>query len=75
MPFIDVTIAEGRSPEVIRTLIHELHEAARRAIDAPAASIRVVIREVPLTHWAAGDQTLAEKRQAEQGTKGTQETR
>lgn len=68
MPFIDVTIAEGRSPEVIRTLIHELHEATRRAIDAPVASIRVVIREVPLTHWAAGDQTLAEKRQAEQGT-------
>ena len=52
MPLIDVTIAEGRSPEVIRTLIHELHEAACRAIDAPVASIRVVIREVPLTSRA-----------------------
>ena len=34
MPFIDVTIGLGRSPEQIRSLIHELTEAAHRAIDA-----------------------------------------
>lgn len=61
MPFIDITIAEGRSPERIRALIHEVHEAARRALDAPSANIRVVVREVPRTHWAAGDVTIAER--------------
>ncbi|MDM7487547.1 tautomerase family protein [Rhodococcus sp. GXMU-t2271] len=62
MPFIDVTIGLGRSPEQIRALIHELTEAAHRAIDAPKENIRVVIREVPETHWAAGDVTVAERR-------------
>ncbi|GAB40287.1 tautomerase family protein [Gordonia sputi] len=61
MPFIDVTIAQGRSPEQIRTLMHELTEAAHRAIGAPIANIRVVVREVPTTHWAAGDVTVAER--------------
>ena len=62
MPFIDVTIAQGRTPEQLRALIHELTEAAHRAVGAPIANIRVVVREVPETHWAAGDVTLAERR-------------
>ena len=61
MPFIDVTIAQGRSPEQIRTLMHELTEAAHRAIGAPIANIRVVVRAVPTTPWAAGDVTVAER--------------
>ncbi|BAH53663.1 4-oxalocrotonate tautomerase family protein [Rhodococcus sp. NPDC057014] len=64
MPFIDVTIGLGRSPEQIRSLIHELTEAAHRAIEAPKENIRVVVREVPETHWAAGDVTIAERRAA-----------
>jgi Uncharacterized protein, 4-oxalocrotonate tautomerase homolog len=64
MPFIDVTIAEGRTPEQLRALVHELHEAAVRAVAAPPESVRVVLREVPLTHWAAGDVTIAERRAA-----------
>ena len=61
MPFIDVTIAEGRTPEQIRALIGELTAAAQRAVNAPVENIRVVIREVPTTHWAAGDVTIAER--------------
>lgn len=62
MPFIDVTVSEGRTPEQLRTLIHELTQAACRALDAPLSSIRVVVREVPPTHWAAGDVTIAERK-------------
>ncbi|MCE0765117.1 4-oxalocrotonate tautomerase family protein [Pseudonocardia kujensis] len=65
MPFIDVTLAEGRSPEQLRALIRELTEAAHRAVDAPVNSIRVVVRECPPTHWAAGDVTIAERRAAQ----------
>lgn len=61
MPFIDVTIAEGRSPEQLRALIHELTEGARRALGAPVSTIRVVLREVPRTHFAAGNVTIAER--------------
>ncbi|MFF8787751.1 4-oxalocrotonate tautomerase family protein [Streptomyces sp. NPDC015125] len=61
MPFIDVTLGSGRSPEQVRALIHELTEAAHRAVGAPLANIRVVVREVDPAHWAAGDVTTEER--------------
>jgi 4-oxalocrotonate tautomerase len=64
MPFIDVSLGAGRSPEQVRALIHELTEAARRAVGAPKESIRVVIREIQPDHWAAGDITVAERQAA-----------
>ena len=63
MPFIDVTLVEGRTAEQLRSLQHELSAAAARALGSPIESIRVVIREVPPTHWSAGDVTIAERRQ------------
>lgn len=62
MPLVEVTLVAGRPPERLRALIHELHEAVVRALAADSASVRVVLREVPPEHWAAGDQTIAERR-------------
>lgn len=61
MPLIEVTLAEGRSPEQLRALITGLTQAACDAVGAPKANVRVVVREVPATHWAAGDVTIAER--------------
>ena len=61
MPFIDVTLTEGRDPESLRALITALTDAVEQAVGAPRASIRVVLREVPTTHWAAGGVTIAER--------------
>jgi len=61
MPIIEITLAQGRSPEKIRALITAVTNAVCLSIDAPKASVRVVIRELPKTHWAAGDVTLAER--------------
>jgi 4-oxalocrotonate tautomerase len=41
--------------------MHELHRAVVLAIGAPPENVRIIIREVPPTHWAAGDVTLAER--------------
>jgi 4-oxalocrotonate tautomerase len=62
MPLIEVTLVEGRSAEQLRALISALTRAAVESVDAPVDSVRVVIREVPATHWAAGDVTIAERR-------------
>jgi 4-oxalocrotonate tautomerase len=62
VPFVDITLAEGRTPAQLRDLQHELTAAVVRAIGAPVESVRVVIREVPTTHWSAGDVTIAERR-------------
>jgi len=61
MPVIEVTLTQGRSPEQLRALISELTQAAVHAIGAPKPSVRVILREVPRSHFAAGDQTIAER--------------
>lgn len=66
MPLVDITLIEGRPPERIRALIHEVHEAVRRGLDVPPESIRVIVRTLPAEHWAAGDVTIAERRAGNQ---------
>jgi 4-oxalocrotonate tautomerase len=63
MPLVQVSIRAGRPPENIRKMISALTEAVAESLDAPPQSIRVIVTEVPLTHWATGDVTLAEKQQ------------
>jgi 4-oxalocrotonate tautomerase len=61
MPLIEVTLAEGRSPEKLRALISKLTEAVVESGVGSKQSVRVIVREVPLTHYAAADETLAER--------------
>ncbi len=65
MPLVEVTLATGRSPEQIRALLSEVHAAVVRSIGAPDANVRVVVREVPPTHWSAGGVTIAERAAAQ----------
>ena len=67
MPFIEITLVEGRSPEQLRSLISNVTRAAVESVDTPLESVRVVVREVPTTHFAAGDVTIHE-RQAQRHT-------
>lgn len=62
MPFIEITLVEGRSPEQLRSLISKVTRAVVESVDAPIESVRVVLREVPPTHFAAGDVTIDERR-------------
>ncbi|MBI2243528.1 MAG: tautomerase family protein [Nocardioides sp.] len=61
MPLVEVTVVEGRSPAQLRALMSALTSAVVSTIEAPLESVRVVVREVPPTHWAAGDVTIAER--------------
>lgn len=54
MPFIDVTMIEGRTDEQKEALIARLTDAAAETTGAPVESIRVVLREVPGHHWGVG---------------------
>jgi len=62
MPLVEVTLVEGRTPAQLRALISAVTEAVVVSVDAPKQNVRVVVREVPPTHWAAGDVTIAERR-------------
>ena len=61
MPLIEVTLAEGRSPEKLRALISKLTAAVVETDVAKKEAVRVILREVPKSHWSAGDETLAER--------------
>ena len=62
MPFVEITLTEGRSEEQLRTLISKVTHAVVDSVDTPLESVRVVLREVPTTHFAAGDVTIHERR-------------
>ncbi len=54
MPFVQISIMEGRKPEQIEMMIDEVTQAITRSLDAPTESVRVLVTEVPKTHWGIG---------------------
>jgi 4-oxalocrotonate tautomerase len=63
MPLIEVTLVEGRSPEEIRSVIESLTVAMEKSTAIPRSMIHVIVRMVPETHWASGNETIAEIRE------------
>lgn len=54
MPIIQVNLMEGRSDEQKEALIAALTEATVQSIGAPRESVRVLLTEMPKTHWGIG---------------------
>ena len=61
MPHVEISIREGRGDQAVRELITNVTRAVVDTLDAAPQSVRVIVTEVPLTHWSNGDVTLAEK--------------
>ena len=57
MPIVDITLIEGRSPDLKKKLIKAVTDAIETSIDAPRQSIRIIIREVPAAHFAVAGET------------------
>ena len=54
MPFAQIYILEGRTPEQKKAVIEKVTQALVEAVGAPIQTVRVVIREVPKTNWGIG---------------------
>lgn len=57
MPIAQIHIVEGRTDEQKETLIREVSEAISRSLDAPLATVRVIITEMPKTQFGIGGVT------------------
>ena len=57
MPLIHVEIMEGRSEAQVENLIKHLTQATEDALQAPRENIRVIVTEIPKTHWGIGGET------------------
>ena len=59
MPIAQIHILEGRSDEQKEALIREVSEAIARSLDAPLASVRVIITEMPKGHFGIGGESAS----------------
>ena len=57
MPICEITMIEGRSREQKRALMREVTDAIVRSVGAPAASVRIILREIPADHFAVAGET------------------
>jgi 4-oxalocrotonate tautomerase len=67
MPFIQITMAAGRSADQKRELLREVSAAAARATGTPETAVRVWIVEVGADEVMAGGTVLADKQAAAAG--------
>jgi len=60
MPLVQVHMLEGRSDEQKRTLIAKVTDAVCESVGAPREAVRVLITEMPKTHWGIGGKSAQE---------------
>jgi len=54
MPLINIQMIEGRPEEKVNELISNVTDTVSETLDAPKKNVRVIIQEVPKTHWGIG---------------------
>lgn len=54
MPIVEMTLIEGRSFEMKKKMVEAVTAAIVDTLEAPRETVRIVIREVPAWHFAAG---------------------
>jgi 4-oxalocrotonate tautomerase len=54
MPLVQLTIIEGRDASTICAAILRVTDALEETLSAPREAIRVIVHEVPATHWGVG---------------------
>lgn len=62
MPIINVQILEGRPDDKINELIHNVTDTVAETLDSPKENVRVIIDEVPKTHWGIGGISALDKK-------------
>ncbi|SFJ43742.1 4-oxalocrotonate tautomerase [Thermoflavimicrobium dichotomicum] len=61
MPLAQIHILEGRTPEQKKKMITEVTAALVNSLDVQPENVRVVIYEVPKSHWSIGGMTMEER--------------
>ncbi|MFP7296787.1 2-hydroxymuconate tautomerase [Neobacillus niacini] len=61
MPFIQVNILKGRSPEKKELLIREVTNVVSEVLEAPVQSIRIMINELEPEHWGIAGESVKKR--------------
>ena len=63
MPLVTIYIIQGRSAETKEKLIQEVTHTVSHVLDAPVENVRVLIQEMPATHWGIAGQSMEKRRE------------
>lgn len=66
MPLAQITLVEGASDEQRRTLIERTTRAIADNLAIGLEAARVILQEVPATHWGVGGVSVHERRTGKQ---------
>jgi 4-oxalocrotonate tautomerase len=61
MPIVNIQIMQGRSIEKIKSLIANVTNVISEELDSPKERIRVIVMEVPKTHWGIAGIPVSEQ--------------
>ena len=61
MPFIQINIVEGRSPEKKERLIREVSDLVAKVLEAPVENVRVMIQEMSPEHWGIAGESVKKR--------------
>jgi 4-oxalocrotonate tautomerase len=54
MPLVQISLIQGREAGAIRAAIARVTDVLEQTLGAPRETIRVIVHEVPATHWGVG---------------------
>jgi len=60
MPIIHVNMMEGRPKEKVAEVIENITKTVSETLDAPVESIRVLVTEIPATHWGKAGKPVSD---------------
>ncbi|MFL6562774.1 MAG: 4-oxalocrotonate tautomerase [Bacillus sp. (in: firmicutes)] len=61
MPIINVQMMEGRPKEKVTEVIQNITNTVAETLNAPKESIRVIVTEIPKTHWGIAGVPVSER--------------
>ena len=61
MPIINIQLMEGRPIEKITAVVARVTDVVSEELDSPRENIRVLITEIPKTHWGIAGVTVANR--------------
>lgn len=62
MPLVTINMIQGRSAETKEKLIQEVTHTVSHVVGAPVENVRVLIHEMPATHWGIAGQSMKKRR-------------
>lgn len=66
MPLVRIDLVGGRPPELLRTLIDNIHNTVVDTLHVAPEAVNVIVDEHPAELWATAGTTKAEQRAAQQ---------